>query len=84
MSGFFFHRIYVRLLSCENHVFQGLDTLTPTLIVGNGLKMVSHVLVMFLYSVLCLLGCALWVVTVLFTSCKRLFLFFFHFHEHKI
>jgi general transcription factor 3C polypeptide 6 len=63
---FFVHRLYVRLLSWEKHVFQGLDTLTPTLIVGNGLKMVSHVLVMF--SVLCTisLGCGLWVVAVLF------------------
>jgi len=64
--GFFVHRLYVRLSSCENHVFQGLDALTPTLIVGNGLKMVSHVLVMF--SVLCTvsLGCGLWVVALLF------------------
>ena len=64
--GFFVHRLYVRLSSCENHVFQGLDALTPTLIVGNGMKVVSHVLVMF--SVLCTvsLGCCLWVVAVLF------------------
>ena len=64
--GFFVHSLYVRLSSCENHVFQGLDALTPTLIVGNGMKVVSHVLVMF--SVLCTvsLGCCLWVVAVFF------------------
>lgn len=46
-SRIFVHRLYVRLLNCKNHVFQGLDTLTPTLILGNGLKMISRVLVMF-------------------------------------
>jgi len=83
ISGFFVHRLYVRLLSCENLVFQGLDTLTPTLIVSNGVKVVSHVLVMF--SVLCTvyLGCGLWVVAVLFLLAAKT-VSFFHFHEYKI
>ena len=32
-----------------NHVFQGLDTLTPTLIIGDELKMVSITNVMFAF-----------------------------------
>jgi hypothetical protein len=45
-----------------NHDFQGLDTMAPTLVVGEDMKMVSHDLVIF--SVLCNLYHVFgWVVT---------------------
>lgn len=61
--------------------FQGLDTLTPTLIVGNGLKMVSHVLGMF--SVLCTmcLGCDRVIAAAVDPLLLAAKTFFFHFHE---
>jgi hypothetical protein len=52
LSFFVFICLNIRLLSCENHVCQGLDTLMPTLIVGDNLKMVSHVLLV-LFFILC-------------------------------
>ena len=83
ITRFFVHRLYVRLLSSENHVFQGLDTLTPTLTVGNGLKMVSHVLVMF--SVLCTLSwvVALWVVAVFFSLAAKTVSFFIFMNKNS-
>jgi hypothetical protein len=54
--------LYIWLLSYVNHDFQGLDTMAPTLVVGEDMKMVSHDLVIF--SVLCNLYHVFgWVVT---------------------
>lgn len=84
---FLFICLYIRLLSCENHVCQGLDTLTPTLVVGDSLKMVSHVLVLFSVLSTVPLGCdcsrsctAVGTLCLAAQGASK----FLHFHEHTI